>query len=69
MKAFLIISLARQVQGEYCMVKVEKAFSQASKAEDYASKLSQKYAESINGPNGPIPCVCERGIFEIEIED
>lgn len=69
MKVFLIISVARQVDGEYCVVKAEKAFKQIAKAEEFASKLSKKYAESIPTSSGSIACVCERGIFEIEVED
>lgn len=69
MKAFAIISIARQVDGEYCIVKIEKAYKDSILAESYAKNLSKKYAESIQTPNGPIDCVCERGIFEIDIED
>jgi hypothetical protein len=69
MKAFAIISIARQVDGEYCVVKIEKAYKDSSFAESYAKNLSKRYAETISTPNGPIDCVCERGIFEIDIED
>ena len=68
MKIFAIISVARQVQGEYVVVKVEKAFMQAGKADEYAKGLSRRYAESINTPEGPMPCVCERGVFEIDVD-
>ena len=69
MKAFAIISIARQVDGEYCIMKIEKAYKDPNLAEAYAKNLSKRYAESIQTPNGPIECVCERGIFEIDIED
>jgi hypothetical protein len=69
MKAFAIISIARQVDGEYCIIKIEKAYKDPNLAESYAKSLSKKYAEPIQTPNGPIDCVCERGIFEIDIED
>jgi hypothetical protein len=69
MKAFAIISIARQVDGEYCIIKIEKAYKDPNLAESYAKSLSKKYAESIQTPNGSIDCVCERGIFEIDIED
>jgi len=69
MKAFAIISIARQVDGEYCVVKIEKAYKESSAAESYAKNLSKRYAETIPTPNGPIDCVCERGVFEIDIED
>jgi hypothetical protein len=69
MKAFAIISIARQVDGEYCIIKIEKAYKDPNLAESYAKSLSKKYAESIQTPNGSVDCVCERGIFEIDIED
>lgn len=69
MKVFAIISIARQVDGEYCVVKVEKAFGSQGAADSFVKSLSKKYAESINTPNGAIDCVCERGIFEIDVEE
>lgn len=69
MKVFAIITLARQVDGEYCFVKAEKAFAQASKADAYAKGLAKKYSEAIATPSGPIACVCERGVFEIDVEE
>lgn len=69
MKIYLIISIARQVDGEYCMVKTEKAFRDHSKANNFVESLSKRYAESIETPNGLIECVCERGVFEVDIED
>lgn len=69
MKVFAIISLARQVDGEYCVVKVEKAFKSSTKAGDYANTLARQYAETINTPSGPMKCVCERGVFEIDVDE
>lgn len=69
MKVYCIISLARQVDGEYCVLKVEKAFTSASKADEESKKLAKNYAESIQTPGGLIQCVCERGVFEIDVEN
>lgn len=69
MKIFAIVTIARQVDGEYCLVKVEKAFKQASKADEFAKSLAKRYAETINTPSGSIPCVCERGVFEIDVDE
>lgn len=69
MKVFCIISIARQVQGEYVVCKVEKAFANSTKASEYANSLARQYAETIQTPSGPIPCVCERGVFEIDVEE
>ena len=69
MKVFAIISVARQVDGEYVVVKAEKAFKKASKADEVAKSLAKKYTESIPTPSGPIACVCERGVFEMEVDE
>lgn len=69
MKVFAVISVARQVDGEYVVVKVEKAFKKASKADDYAKGVAKRYTESIPTPGGPMACVCERGVFEIDVDE
>jgi len=67
MKVFAVISIARQVDGEYCVIKVEKAFTKVESADIFSKSLTKKYAESIQTPNGIINCVCERGVFEIDV--
>jgi hypothetical protein len=69
MKIFAIVTVARQVDGEYIVVKAEKAFKQASKADEYAGGLAKRYTESIPTPSGPIACICERGVFEMELDE
>lgn len=69
MKAFIVQTIARQINGEYIVVKIEKAFSRASKADEYAKNLAKNYNETINTPSGPVQCLCERGVIEIEIEE
>jgi hypothetical protein len=69
MKIFAIISAARQVDGEYVIIKAEKAFLKASKAEEFFKNLAKNYAETIQTPTANIQCICERGIFEIDVED
>ena len=66
---YAIISVARQVEGEYIVVKPEKAFRSKQKAEDEVNKLAKQYAETIQTPTGPIQCVCTRGVFEIDLEN
>lgn len=68
-KVWAVVSVARQVEGEFVCVKPEKAFLQASKADEYANALAKKYAESITTPVGVIQCICERGIIELDIEE
>ena len=69
MKVFAIISVARQVDGEYVVIKAEKAFKKASKADEYAKGLAKRYTEAISTPSGPIACVCERGVFELDVDE
>lgn len=69
MKIFAIVSVARQVDGEYVVVKAEKAFKQASKADAYAASLAKRYTESIPTPSGPMACLCERGVFEMDLDE
>lgn len=69
MKVFSIISVARQVDGEFVIIKVEKSFKSANKADEFFKTLSARYTESIDTLSGPISCVCERGIFEVEVEE
>jgi len=69
MKIFAIVSVARQIDGEYVVVKAEKAFKQASKADAYVAGLAKRYTESIPTPGGPMACLCERGIFEMDLDE
>lgn len=69
MKIYAIVSVARQVDGEYCVIKMEKAYKTAIKADEESKKLARKYAETITTPAGPIQCICERGVFEIDVEE
>jgi len=69
MKVFAIMSVARQVDGEYVVIKAEKAFLQASKADEYSKGLAKRYTESIATPTGMMACVCERGVFELDVEE
>ncbi len=69
MKAYAIISIARQVDGEYCIVKVDGAYKERNRAQSLAEGLAKRYAETIQTASGPIQCVCERGVFELDIEE
>jgi acetamidase/formamidase len=68
-KIFAVISVARQVDGEFVVIKTEKAFKRASAADEYAKKLATNYSEVIQTASGPIQCVCERGVFEMDVEE
>ena len=69
MKIFAIFSVARQVDGVYVVIKAEKAFTKATLAEEYIKTLSKNYTETIQTPTANIQCVCERGLFELDVEE
>ena len=67
MKVYVVVSLARQVNGEYCASKVEKVFSDPKLVEKYNTTI--KYTEVIQTATGPMPCVVERAIFPCEVDE
>jgi len=69
MKIFCVISVARQVDGEWVCVKTEKAFKSSTSAEKYANNLARNYAEKITTASGVMNCICERGVFEIDVDE
>lgn len=76
MKVYAVITVARQVEGEYVFIKTEKAFQSSEKAEGFLQGLKAKYTSGdrwtpqlIKTPNGEAICQCEAGVFEIEIEE
>lgn len=68
-RIFCVITVARQVDGEYVAIKPEKAFLKASQADEYSKTLAKKYAENVATPMGLIQCLCERGVIEIDVEE
>lgn len=74
---FAVITVARQLEGEYVFIKTEKAFRQASKADELLKKLKAQYSTSdgkvipqlISTPNGNAECFCEVGVFELELNN
>ena len=43
MKIFAVVSVARQVDGEMCVVKIEKAYTSASRADEQSKTLAKNY--------------------------
>jgi predicted double-glycine peptidase len=76
-RIFCVITVARQINGEYVFIRTEKAFKQAGKADSHLKELKKKYAGedgkikpiSLSTPNGEAECFCEVGAFEIEVEE
>lgn len=70
MTAFVIINVARQINGEYVFVKAEKAFKEKENAEKYFKSLNKSNKQLIPLNSGhSIECFCEYSIFDIELED
>lgn len=69
MKAFIVLTIGRQVDGELISVNVEKGFLDSKKADQFVSKLSQSTVTTMKTGADSIQLVCERGIFEVEIEE
>lgn len=76
-KVFAVITVARQLEGEYVFIKTEKAFTSAKKADELLKKLKAQYVTAdgkfnpqlIETAQGKATCQCEVGAFEIELED
>jgi hypothetical protein len=75
-KIFCVITVARQIEGEFCFVRTEKAFKEAHKADELAKKLNEqdftapdgkRRAINLSTPQGSAECVCIAGAFEMEL--
>lgn len=77
MSLYAVITVARQIDGEYVFIKTEKAFKSAKKADDLLRFLKKQYVDEegkwkpqkVVTPQGEANCQCEVGVFEIEIEE
>jgi len=76
-KVFAVITVARQVEGEYVFIKTEKAFKSAQKADELLKSLKAQYVnpdgkwkpQQVSTPQGDAVCMCEAGVFEIEVDE
>ena len=74
---FAVITVARQIDGEYVFVKTDKAYKSAKKADKALSKLKAEYIDEenrpipqeISTPQGKAICHLEVGAFEIIIDE
>jgi hypothetical protein len=69
MKAFLGITVARQVEGDMIWVKVEKAHTKASVIDAYVEQHEKQFVETMSTEFGPMECQCTRSSMEIDIEE
>lgn len=76
-KLFAVVTVARQVEGEYVFIKTEKAFKSAQKADAFLKGLKLQYStpdgkwkpQQVSTPQGDAVCMCEAGVFEIEVDE
>lgn len=68
MKAFLAITVARQIEGDMIWVKVEKAHTKATVIDAFVSEHAKQFVETMTTEFGPMECQCTRSSMEIEIE-
>jgi len=69
MNVFVIVTAAKQVDGDFVLHKVEKAFRTATSADEYLRGRARQFREVLPTEFGPIECDCERAAFEVEVED
>lgn len=75
-KLYAVITVARQVEGEYVFIKTEKAFESATKADSFLKQLKAQYVtedgkwkpQLVSTSQGEATCQCEVGVFEIEVD-
>lgn len=75
-KLYAVITVARQVEGEYVFIKTEKAFKSAQKADQHLKGLRSQFVtedgkwkpQVLSTGQGDVTCQCEVGVFEIEVE-
>lgn len=76
-KVYAVITVARQVDGEYVFIKTEKAFASAQKADAMLKTLKTQYVtpegkwkpQLVSTGQGDATCQCEAGVFEIDVDD
>lgn len=66
MKVSILVSIARQLEGEYVLVKGEKAHVSADKLFRYLRETDLPRTATV----GDMPCVIEYGVIEdIEVDE
>lgn len=76
LKVFAVVTVARQINGEFIFIRTDRAFKESAKADIYLKSLKEAYTidgkpkpMNISTPNGDAMCFCETGVFEIVVED
>lgn len=75
-KIYAVITVARQVEGEYVFIKTDKAFKSAQKADAFLRTLKNQFVtedgkwkpQVLSTGQGDVTCQCEVGVFELEVD-
>jgi hypothetical protein len=68
MKAFIAITVARQIEGDMIFIKVEKAHKKATEIDKFVEEHAKQFVETMSTEFGPVECQCTRSSMEIDIE-
>ncbi len=68
LKIYIVIAVAMEVEGRLTAVKVEKAFNSRELAQKYMDSVPTTYPDKIKLPEQSLSCLCERNVYEIEVE-
>jgi hypothetical protein len=74
-KIYAVISVCRQVDGEYVFIKTDKAFNSAQSADSSLKALKSQFVtedgkwkpQVVSTGQGDATCQCEAGVFELEL--
>lgn len=68
-KVFFVVTVGRQIDGDQQMVRFEKAFKKASKADAHCKNLALHWQETIQTPDGPVRFALQRGVHECDFDN
>ena len=75
-KIFCVLTVARQIEGEWYCFRSEKAFTDSAKADEHAKQLNNKFVQmdgkrmavKISTEYGDIACSCLASVYEMDLE-
>lgn len=69
MKVFAVATLATEIEGRITLLRFDGAFAQATKADALAKSLPGSWTEVIQAENVAVNCFCQRGVYELDVEE
>jgi len=68
LKAYIVVSVAMEIEGRLTAVKLEKGFTTSEAAQKYMDSVPKTFPDQIKTGTSTISCWCERNVQELEIE-